>query len=142
MSSTNSINNWFFTHRDVIVTYYEWKQQNENKIFDSLVHLVSCAKLNFLASPRFGTVREFLLMFRSPTFRASSWRILLRSLCASLLLTRVIVNRSIFLILVSCASLEFFIRNLLFLSYLKSSRQHFHCSQENLSLHSFVELFS
>lgn len=53
---------------------------------------MSCAKLNFLASPRFGTVREFLRMLSSPTLRAISLRLLGT---VSLLLTRVIVNRSI-----------------------------------------------
>lgn len=66
-------------------------------------NLVNCAKLNFLASPRFGTVREFLrMLFSSPTLIAISLRILLRPRLASLfalsptslLLTRVIVNRS------------------------------------------------
>lgn len=57
-------------------------------------YLVSCAKLNFLASPRLGTVRELRRMLRSPTLMAISLRILLRLLLTLPLLTRVIENRS------------------------------------------------
>lgn len=83
-------------------------------------NLVNCAKLNFLASPRFGTVREFLrMLFSSPTLMAISLRILLRPRCTSLfalsptslLLTRVIVNRSmVFQWLVSFESFLFLSR--------------------------------